>query len=384
MKTILYVRTNDLSFDPRAQKEIYSLLSSRQYNVLFLGWNRTPEKGSPIITEDEFPVYGLNVHRILINVYGPWGAGPRKNARPILSFFKNLKKWVKSNSNRFDFAHLVDLPGAYPVFKILKRKKIPFVYDIFDFFPDLRKTNTLLRKLFVSMEKKVTKASAVTIICDEGRRKQISMCHPKQIAIINNAPLSDAFDYRRVLKNTKNRPRFVYVGNLCEERLLPMVLDYFAKNDSVELHIGGVGPLAALAEEYAKKSDNITFYGKLDYNSVLSLEKDCFAFVALYDPSIQNHRYVSSNKFYEAMSLGKKLIMVRNTGSDLYFQEHNMGVLIDPTEESFGQGVETLVKSFTSNDGFSQELINLFQDEFQWSIMGQRLVSIYNQLSQDH
>lgn len=50
---------------------------------------------------------------------------------------------------------------------------------------------------------------------------------------------------------------------------------------------------------------------------------------AIYDPKVPNHRYAAPNKFYEALMLGKPIVMAKNTGFDEIIEENNIGCLIE-------------------------------------------------------
>ena len=52
----------------------------------------------------------------------------------------------------------------------------------------------------------------------------------------------------------------------------------------------------------------------IDYESALELYAKCDLMFALYDPAIPNHRYSAPNKVYEAMLLGKPIIVAEGTG----------------------------------------------------------------------
>lgn len=54
----------------------------------------------------------------------------------------------------------------------------------------------------------------------------------------------------------------------------------------------------------------IFFYGKILYYETLKLESSCDIMADLYDPSNPDNYYAALNKFYEALMLGKPLILV--------------------------------------------------------------------------
>ena len=73
----------------------------------------------------------------------------------------------------------------------------------------------------------------------------------------------------------------------------------------------------------------------MKYEQVLSLEADCDILFATYNPIIKNHKYSAPNKVYEAMALGKPIIVCKNTGIDELVIKNNTGYAIDYNAEEF-------------------------------------------------
>lgn len=379
MTKVLYIRTNDCSFDPRAQKEIESILKIDNISVTFFGWNR--EKNSKIIESSSFNIGGTEINRELICIAAPWGSGTKKNLFATFCFLRNLKKWLCQHISEFDIIHACDLPVAYIALKSLNKQKNKLIYDIYDYFPDVKRWPHFIRKLLVSIENKVISRSDATIICNDERIRQIGKAQPKKLCIIHNAPSASFLksnNINNVLISKTKKKKFVYVGNLIEERLINLILECFSKRNDVELHIGGIGSLSNNVVEFSNKYDNIFYYGKMNYSDVISLESNCHVLIALYDPKIPNHRFISPNKFYESLSLGKQLIMCKNTGLDSYFAKYHIGTLIEPNVESLSCAIDILLSDSKNWEKYSKEENELFTNCFSWEIMESRIIYLYN------
>lgn len=107
------------------------------------------------------------------------------------------------------------------------------------------------------------------------------------------------------------------------------IIDFVENDERFELHVGGFGIMEDEIASAAQKCNRIIFYGKLPYNKTLSLENSCNIMTAIYDPKVPNHRYAAPNKFYEALMLGKPIVMAKNTGFDEIIEENNIGCLIE-------------------------------------------------------
>ena len=98
---------------------------------------------------------------------------------------------------------------------------------------------------------------------------------------------------------------------------------------------------------------------------------------AVYDPSIRNHRYAAPNKFYEALMLGKPVIMCRGTGFADVVEDNEIGICIDYSEESLEKGLEYLsgnLERFRSRRNLEREL---YRKQYSWDIMSERLRALY-------
>ncbi len=373
---ILYIRASEIEHDPRVQKEIVSLLRMPDTTVSFFGWNRN-QNGKTInykvsIGSD----FEIQTH--ITSIYGPWGAG-KKNFLALTRFLLRLRKFVRQNIHDYDVFHVVDLPCAYAIFKILMKNKKKIIYDIFDYFADLRNYSSCVRKLFIKLDNVVMQHADCTILCTESRIAQIGSSKPKRIEIIHNSP--DVVPSSET-NTISNRVKFVYVGNLIEERLIFLTLEYFSSHPEVELHIGGIGPLSSQVEKYSLNSDNIFYYGSLPYEKTLELENMCNVIIALYDPVIPNHKYAAPNKFYEALALGKQLLACRGTGLDFYFENYPLGITIQPDAANYSKGVERLILRSKEWPKYSRELKQVFVSQFSWKIMENRLTNIYIELEE--
>ena len=123
------------------------------------------------------------------------------------------------------------------------------------------------------------------------------------------------------------------------------------------------------------KYNNIFFYGRIQYGQTLYLEEQCDIMLAIYDPSVENHVFAAPNKFYEALFLGKPLIMVGGTGMSNIVSEYKLGATIDYSKEGFIDGLNKLKSvDFDRTSIVAKELYNKY---FSWKIMQERLIELY-------
>lgn len=379
-KKILFLRTNRVDPDPRVEKEVNSLIKNKNYYVEIHAWDR---ESNYRYSKDYLELTNGNVVIHRVGIKAGWGVGLKKNSKAFILYVVKTFMWLMRNITNYDCIHACDLQTIIPAFipVIIFKKKL--VYDVFDYFSDTANGNNLILKISKHLETKIINKADATIICSEQRIEQIYPANPKRLVIIHNSPSEDQFRCNKdnnICLSNNDKIKFVYIGNLVEDRNISFILDSAKELTNIELHIGGFGILSNMVEEYSKLYSNIFFYGKMSYSNVIALEKKCDCLIALYDPKIKNHRYAAPNKFYEALALGKPLIMFHNTGMDNYVDEYNFGITIDYSIDSLKSAMINVEKNIQYYRQSSKKEQDLFKHNFSWNIMENRLLDLYKEL----
>lgn len=370
------LRHNKVDPDPRVEKEVNSLLNNPHINIEVLAWDRTENykyRKDILALENGNAV----IHRI--GIIAGWGVGMRKNAIAFVKYVFKTFHWLVKHHKEYDIVHACDLqtvvPAIFPI--ILFRKKL--VYDIYDYFSDTAHGSKYILKLSKWLETKVINYATATIICSEQRKEQIKPAKPKRLVIIHNAPSKQQIrtNSPSICKSNSDKPKLVYVGNLVEDRCIKEIVELAKKHQEVEFHIGGMGALEELVEATSKELNNLFFYGKMKYSDVLALEKDCDIMIAFYDQKVRNHRYAAPNKFYESLGLGKPLIMLHNTGVDEVIDKFALGSTVNQDVESMWEGISKLLHKKNEWLKIEKKSKELFNDEYCWDIMENRLNDLY-------
>lgn len=377
---VVMIRTNGVNPDPRVEKEVNSIIKDGNNSVIVLAWDRESNHSSDSILQ-----LSNGIARIIrFGVPSEWGGGFKKNLLPLLKFSVKVHKWLKSHVNEYDCLHCCDLPTAMMASPYIKRKK--FVYDIYDYFADTAHAPKVVLDYARNKENAMIEMADVTIICSEQRVRQLGNAKPRRLEVIHNSPDSSLLDKviseeKHIIKSDSKKKKIVYVGNLIRERYIDIVADVISQMSDVEFHVGGVGPLSETLENISKEKTNIFFYGKMVYSDVIALEHDCDYMLALYDPEVPNNRFAAPNKFYEALLLGKPIIMCRNTGMDAVVSEKNYGVVIEPTRQSIEDGINRLISQ--GNDWANKvgkDMKKTYEELYSWKTMDNRLSNIYKEL----
>ena len=380
MKRVILLRSNPVNPDPPVEKAALALLSAG-YNVIIIGWDRDTnyEQKKDIIQISEY-----EAEVIRFGIKAQFSGGIRKNLFPLCQFLKCLRSWLVKNKATYDVIHAFDFDTGFIAARYAKKFNKKFVYHILDYYVDshgLRKT--VLENPILKLENSVINYADATIICTEKRKEQIAESTPKRLAVIHNTPSAAQFKQCDIKTKQTGRIKIVYVGILQPARLLKEIAEAVSENNSVELHIGGFGSYEDFFKDMANRYDNIYYYGCLTYEQTLSLENECDIMLAIYDPTIENHRYAAPNKFYESLMLGKPVIMVCGTGMSEIVEDNAIGELIEYSKEGFIDGVNRLIERKEEWHSIGNRMKEIYRDQYCWDEMERRLMQIYTDLQNE-
>ena len=377
MKRVVLLRSNPVQPDPPVEK-IADVLLEMGMHVTILAWDRTQKKNS--CTDEQFSSGTAQVIRFGIPAtYGARWA----TLHSLLGFEWSLFCWLLNNRKSIDFIHAFDLDTGFAAWLVSRLFRKKMVYHMLDSYTDAHFfSDSPMKRLVYKLEMSVVNFADATLICTEERKAQIQHSTPKRLEIIHNTPSQTPekeIDCIK-LKASNAEVKIAYVGTQCCGRGIEDLIQAVVLDPRFELHIGGYGPLDETICDAARRCDRIHYYGKLPYAQTLSLEKQCDFMVALYDPKIPNHRYCAPNKLYEALMLGKPLMMCENTGWDTLFQEENIGILISYSQEGIEEGLNKLYAAKDNWPVMSETGKRLYQQKYSWVTMKKRIKKIYSEI----
>ena len=369
MKTVAFVRGTGIFNDSRSTKEIMALIEAG-YRVEVLGWDRDGTACEQC--NKAFASVSEYVNFSFFDVRAENGIGI-KNIDKLIGWLK----WVVKTLNRIDnlwTVHACDLDAGIAARLFCKKHKIKLVYDIFDYYVDCHHIPAILRSFVEQLEIKTINFADVTIICTEERKEQIAKSEPKKIIVIHNSPEVDEMSMQELTID------YFYCGTMSGRRLISETLEEYANNVDLKMIFGGYGPYAEMAIELSKKYDDFSFVGTIPYSRVLSMEAQSRVLSAIYEPTIRNHRLCAPNKFYEALALGKPVIVCRGTGIDKIVEDNDIGCVIDYDAKQFYEALRKLKTNDELRKHMGIRARKLYDEKYSWSIMKSRLLKLYSEL----
>jgi glycosyltransferase involved in cell wall biosynthesis len=370
---IVLIRSNPVAPEPKLEK-YGEVLSNSCYDLTILSWDR----------KSDFPkCENKNFGKIYrINTPGEYAAG-FKNAINILRWNIVVLFWLIKNNKRYEIIHACDFDTIIPalICKLVFRKKV--IYDIFDLYSDmLRGIPNWLRAVIRKVDLFLIGFADAVILADESRVKQIKGSRPKKLIFIYNSVPEELLTGLETTRKTPGSLIIGYVGLLQFERGLISMISVVKKHSNWKLILAGYGAEEEKIRGLIDETDNIELLGRVNYDTALKIYANSDVVFATYDPSIPNHRYSSANKLFEAMALGKPIIVAHNTGMDKLVEKYNLGFVVDYGATSQLENVLKEIEDWNDSEAeqFGKKVKEIYKKHFSWEIMKKRLIKLYSEL----
>lgn len=364
---VVFLRSNPVAPDPRVEKQAQTLVD-RGYKVMIVGWDRygiAPEK------EDTY--YG-KIQRIRIPA--KFGQGIN-NLGAMLKWQMALLKWLLKN--KYDVIHCCDFDTVMAGFLVGKIKGVKIVYDIFDFYAEmLNNTSNIIKKIIKKIDFFIINHVDAVILADESRLKQITGTNPKLLEVIYNSP-TDTYNDCSNLQHSDFK--IVYVGILQKDRGLFEAIEVVKKHPEWTMDIAGFGADEDIVKSLISGCPNIKFHGRINYQEAISLSSLADVLFATYDPSIPNNKYASPNKLFEAMMLGKPIIVSDGTSMAEIVKYENNGIVVEYGDDNLLE--QALISLWTDKKTkyiMGKNSRDAYIREYQWAKMEIRLLQVYSLL----
>jgi glycosyltransferase involved in cell wall biosynthesis len=369
---VLFLRSNPIDPDPRVEKSATSLAKAG-YCVTILGWDRYGKSA-------ETTTFG-DVKVVRLRIEAEFGSGIR-NFPALLRWQWGLMRWLIHHRHEFDSIHACDFDTIIPalIAKLLWKK--PVLYDIFDFYADhLRSTPQWIKGIIRNLDKICIRWADGVILVDDARWEQIDGANPKRSAVIYNTPKDDLLDASQNCGSQLRTFSLVYIGLIQVERGILEIFDVLERHPEWFLDIAGFGGDEETIQKRASECENVHWHGRVPYETALQLSAKADVLFATYDPAIPNHRYASPNKVFEAMMLGKPIIVARDTNIDGIIEKFECGLVVE-----FGD-LKELENALLSLEKDSELRVRLgknarraYESTYNWTKMESRLLKLYESI----
>lgn len=357
---------------------IGTALSKTDNDFFFVTRNRDSNSNEKVLKKTmnidgkEFINYEIQLPQMI--------GGGVKNIVPLMNYGKILYQWLKENRDQYDAIHAVDYDTGSTAMKIKNKYNKKLVYHIADFYADSRlNIPGLLKKHLRNREYGVINNADATIICSDDRKEQIKGSHPKRLVVVHNTPPRKQGEFKTELQTQKDILNITYVGGLEQKRFIDQAIDVIKGNPNYHLTLAGSVGDARDAIAKIPEIKNIDYVGKISYEKALELYGSTDIMFAMYDPKHPNHSYSAANKVYEAMLLGKPIVVADQTGMDKIVRAEDMGYTIDFTAEAFGDLLNNLIDKKDELYDKSQNAYKAYE-RYSWEEMENRIINLYQEI----
>lgn len=310
------------SISPRVKKIRNSLIKlAPGIDVKVFAWNRNNRDIGEdyVFTYDQNIGYGNKLHKLL----------------NMGKFTKSAKVFV--DNFKPDYIHAIDIEMLISSKIISKESKI--VYEVYDikFFQN-KIINWMREKIEFLIINKYVEAMVLASPYFGIYYKKNNIRNIKTI-VMNNKPereldTSIKSDYMDNYKNLLSDKIVIgFIGTVRYQDILTNLIDASARLDNLVILIAGDGPSSNYIKDYIKENSleaKVIMTGRYNIKDLECIYGNCDYIWAAYPNRDLNVKYAISNKFFESMVYGKKMIVSEKTMLGNHVKEKKLGFTVDP------------------------------------------------------
>lgn len=310
---------------------------------------------------------------------------------------KNLKKYLNNLKEKPDviYCAVPSLDIAYEAGKYAKEKKIRFLIDVQDLWPEafemVFSVPLLNKMLFFPMRRKANKvycmADEIIAVSETYANRALSV--NKKVTKGYSVFLGTELSYFDSLKEEKdkikdNKFRVAYIGTLGHSYNIKVIIDaieilYNQGITDLEFLVMGDGPLMEEFQKYAeKRKGNVVFTGRLSYDKMV--KKLCTCQVAV-NPIVHGAAASIINKVGDYAAAGLPVV---NSQECLEYcnllSRYSAGINCRcDNVEDIVNGIKMLYENKATRDIMAKNSRNLAEKYFNRSISYQMIIEVINQ-----
>lgn len=359
--TVAYVSRND-GTSVRDSKECNSLKQGG-YDVHFVGW------GTPETAERPDPMPGIP--RYL------YASSSASRAAKLLHFAGYAAHVARTLDRlRPSVVHCVNEELGFVVLLLQRLYGFKTVCDLFDSIELKWGASPFPVDVIARGVTRVVHAqSDALLVTDEARRRRLGTYHDKA-RVVGNFPVDVGADVAWQLPDRGGPVRLYASGALMASRGLGTVLHLLETRDDVRVVAAGY-----VYDEVARRlceHPAVDFRGVVTPEASLHLAATCHAILALYEPNTENNVLASPNKVYDALCVGRPVVINREAHVSRWIEEQRLGhVVTYGDEEELYETVDRVREERTRLHDEVPRYRALYEEEFCWKVAERELLDVY-------
>lgn len=362
-RRIALIHGND-GFDVRVGK-ICRSLSALGYDVHFIGWVRRPQENK------EVDLGSASIHTMIHSTH--FG---RATITGTLRFGWHIAKTLAKL--RPEIVCCVNEDNAFLALAFRRIFYRYLVCDVFDALLDRHSHRHRPIPIILSLISEVTRISADRLIAtDDSRFERFGRFRQKCI-VIENVPEDPGDELSRI---KVEGPIKVYVaGSLTLTRGLKQIITVAEALGNLQIVSAGWP-----SDEYASKvfirHPLVSFHGIVTPRKSLELAAGCDAVFAFYSPTSINNLHASPNKVYDAMAVGRPVIINQEVVLSQWIIKNELGFRCSYYDVEAVESIIVCMENRRDNlNKFAERVRGIFVRKYTWKFMESRLDKLYSDL----
>jgi len=306
-----------------------------------------------------------------------WG---HKNKKLLLG----LSMWISRIlvyllHQRPDVLWAADFWTAFPAALATRFSHVPFIYYIHDNISLSYDLPRWMRSILETLDSWVMKRAAAIIVPDENRILPHAEAFRAKFHILPNAPSGEM---ALPLKTTHSRPFTIYAnGSLWDSRGIETLLLASDCIAGCRVLLAGRIPQPWVLDSIRSRPQ-VDLRGSVSQSEALDLYNESDVVFAFYDPRLPINVRASPMKLYEAMMMGKPVIVNEETMISSKVKEWDIGYVCGYHDV---ESLENLLRRIRSNLAKARlkgkRARGLFEVEFDWRLLEPRLWQIVGKVA---
>ncbi|MCA9080965.1 MAG: glycosyltransferase [Planctomycetaceae bacterium] len=337
-------------------------LAGLGHEVHFIGWDRRPD------LEKQVDLPGVTLHVVEHRV-----PHRRSTVSGQLAFTKHaIRTLLKVRP------HVVHAVNEDNVLRIGALKGIAYrrlICDVFDSHLDKSSDASWPVRAVVSGLVAGTRWWSDRLIATDDVRFETFGAFRSKTVVIGNYPSDPGAEWAQLMPTG---PAKVFAsGTLSHSRGLEQLLQAADRVPDVRIVAAGWAADDFAANEFLNHP-SVEFLGQLTPAESLQVAAECDALVAMYVPTCRNHILASPNKIYDALSVGRPVIINAEAKVSEWVTRYDVGFACPYTDSASLAGfLGTLLNRRRTLPEYARRARSLFQSGYSWEAMEDRLRDLY-------
>lgn len=358
MKKIVFLVTNDLTYDQRMQR-ICSTLADNGYAVTLVGF----------LKKRSVKTIPGNFKQVRLHVFF------KKGKLFYVEYNFRLFWWLLFHS--FDIYCGIDLDTLLPAFIISRLKRKICVYDAHEYFTELPEIihRPLIRKFWTSLEKFLLPRIKYNYTVGNAIAQVLSEKYKQKFEVIRNVPvLNDAAEAETSVQNY-----ILYQGALNQGRGLENLM-LAMKDVEADLYLAGEGDLSRELRAFAAQlphAKKIRFLGYIRPAALKQYTQQAKLGINLVENRGLSYYYSLSNKFFDYIHAGKPQVSMNFPEYRQLNDEYHVALLIDePVPDAISNAINQLLNNHELYQKLCQHTLRA-KNDLNWQKERIKLIQFY-------